>query len=709
MPHTPLDSRAISTGCTVCPYCGVGCGLKVELEGGRVARVRGDATHQGTQGMLCRKAVYLPQAVDTPDRLARPQLRLGRDRPWQAESWDAALRLAAEKLRRIIAQHGPDSIAFYISGQLLTEDYYVINKLAKGFLGTNNVDSNSRLCMASAASAYQLAFGSDGPPCAYDDFDVADCFLFIGSNAADTHPVLFQRALRRKAADPDRVIIIVVDPRRTATAKAADLHLQLRPGTDVPLLQGILHVLIRDGFGCSEFISKHTTGWEAVAADAAAWTPDRVGAICGISPESIVEVARRFGNASGVLSCWAMGLNQAVDGVDRSLALVNLHLSTGQIGRPGAGPFSLTGQPNAMGGREVGGLAGLLPGYRSVTNPAHRREMANIWGVAAERISSRPGRTGVEIFEGLANGQLKAVWIAATNPMVSIPDLSVVRSGLERAELVVVQDAYFPTETTDLADIVLPAAQWSEKEGVATSSERRVSYLPALVAPPGAARPDWAIFADLAHRLGFADAFAYTRAEEVFAEYRRSTAGTPVDITGISYARLQREGGIQWPCRDAVDEGATRLYADARFATDDGRARFHVPTWRQTPSATPELVTLITGRERDQWHTMTRTRHVPQLLKSCPTPYVAIHPSDAAGLGLEEDDQAELRAVGRGASRYAVRITDEVLPGTVFVPFHWGSLRHAGGPVNTLVGTAVDPRSKQPSLKSQPVQLRRAA
>jgi anaerobic selenocysteine-containing dehydrogenase len=620
-----------------------------------------------------------------------------------------AIGSAAERLNRIISTYGPESIAFYISGQLLTEDYYVINKLAKGFLGTNNVDSNSRLCMASAASAHQLAFGSDGPPCAYDDFDVADCFLFIGSNAADTHPVLFQRALRRKAADPERVLIVVVDPRRTATARAADIHLQLRPGTDVPLLRGILHVLIRDGFTNDEFIREHTTGWEAVAADVAAWTPDRVGAVCGISPESIVDVARRFGNASSVLSCWAMGLNQAVDGVDRSLALINLHLSTGQIGQPGAGPFSLTGQPNAMGGREVGGLAGLLPGYRSVTNPTHRVEMASVWGVPVERLSSRPGKTGVEIFEGLASGELKAVWIAATNPMVSIPDLSVVRRGLERAELVVVQDAYFPTETTDLADIVLPAAQWSEKEGVTTSSERRISYLPALVAPPGAARADWAIFADLAQRLGFAEAFAYTQAEEIFAEYRRSTAGTPVDITGISYARLQREGGIQWPCRDEVGDGVSRLYADARFATDDGRARFHVPTWRQSPNTAPELVTLLTGRERDQWHTMTRTRHVPQLLKSCPTPYVAINPSDAAGLGLKEDDEAALVAVGRGESRYAVRITDEVLPGTVFVPFHWGGLRHAGGPVNMLVESTVDPRSKQPSLKSQPVQLRRAA
>jgi anaerobic selenocysteine-containing dehydrogenase len=708
MTDTAPDSSAMNAGCTVCPYCGVGCGLKVELESGRVARVRGDLTHRATRGMLCRKAVYLPQAVNAPDRLAQPRMRLDRGGPWQMASWDSALGSAAERLRRIVAQHGPDSIAFYISGQLLTEDYYVINKLAKGFLGTNNVDSNSRLCMASAVSAYQLAFGSDGPPCAYDDFDLADCFLFIGSNAADTHPVLFQRALRRRAADPDAVTIIVVDPRRTATARAADIHIQLRPGTDVPLLQALLHILVRDGLVRNDFIREHTTGWAAVAADAAAWTAERAAATCGVSPEVIVDVARRLGTASGMLSCWAMGLNQAVDGVDRSLALVNLHLSTGQIGRPGAGPFSLTGQPNAMGGREVGGMAGLLPGYRSVSNSAHRREMAHLWGVPAERISPRPGLTGVETFEALASGKLKAVWIAATNPLVSVPDLGIVRSGLERAELVVVQDAYFPTETTDLADIVLPAAQWSEKEGVATSSERRISYLPALVAPPGSARPDWAIFASLGQRLGFGEAFAYTRAEDVFLEYRRCTERTPVDISGISYARLQRDGGIQWPCPDDARDGASRLYTDGRFATDDGLARFHVPTWRQPTSVTPDLVTLITGRERDQWHTMTRTRHVPQLLKSCPTPYVAIHPSDAAGLGLDEDDPVQLRTT-RGESQFSVRITDEVLPGTVFVPFHWGALRHAGGPVNALLEITVDPRSKQPSLKSQQVEVRRAA
>jgi assimilatory nitrate reductase catalytic subunit len=650
--------------------------------------------------------VYLPQAIHAPDRCTQPLLRPARDRQWQATSWDAALGWAATRLQEIIARHGPDSIAFYISGQLLTEDYYVINKLAKGFLGTNNVDSNSRLCMASAVSAYQLAFGSDGPPCTYDDFDAADCFVFAGSNAAESHPVLFKRALAHKAADPEHVRIITIDPRRSATARLSDVHLQLQPATDIPLLNAMLHVIVRDGLTDDPFISSHTAGWGSLGAEIAAWPPERAAAICGLTVTEIEEAAHTFGSASAVLSCWAMGLNQATDGVDRSLALLNLHLATGQIGRRGAGPFSLTGQPNAMGGREVGGMAGLLPGYRSVDNPAHRRELAKLWGVPEQRIAAHPGKPAVEIFDALGRGQLKAVWIAATNPMVSMPNLSDVQRGLERAELVVVQDAYFPTETTDFAHVVLPASQWSEKEGIMTSSERRISYLPAMVEAPGRARPDWAIFADLGRHLGFKDAFSYASAEDVFVEYRLATEGTPIDVSGLSYARLRTTGGVQWPCPEPGSDGTARLYSDGRFATIDGKARFHVPTWRPSADSQELGLTLITGRERDQWHTMTRTANVPQLLKSCPTPYVAVHPHDAERLGLEAGGWAEIRRPDRGQVCYEVRITDEVLPGTLFVPFHWGAHRHAGGSVNTLMDADVDPRSKQPALKFQTVTLR---
>jgi anaerobic selenocysteine-containing dehydrogenase len=653
----------------------------------------------------------LPQAVNAPSRLLEPRIRPARGLDLQASDWSQALGLAASRFRSIVDRFGPDAVAFYLSGQLLTEDYYVANKLAKGFLGTNNVDSNSRLCMSSAVSAYTLAFGVDGPPCSYTDFDSADCIVFAGSNAAECHPVLFQRALKRRDALPGRVHIIAVDPRRTDTASAADLHLQLQPGTDVPLLLGLLHILVRDALVDRSFITTHTSGWAALSDAVAVWTPELTASVTGVPAELLERAAKVFGTASAALSCWAMGVNQSVAGVDASLALINLHLATGQIGRPGAGPFSLTGQPNAMGGREVGGLAALLPGHRSVANAVDRAEIAALWQVPVERLRSTPGLTGVEMFEALADGRLKALWIAGSNPAESMPDLGTVRAGLQRAELVVVQDAYFPTETArDFADVVLPAAQWAERDGTATSSERRVAYLPAVVSPPGLARPDWVIFADLARMLGFEHGFDYPSAEAVFREYRECTRGTSMDIAGLSYARLRSDGGIQWPCPDQTSTGTERLYARGEgFATPDGRARFHIPSWRRSPEQTDESrpLQLTTGRLRDQWHTMTRTANVPQLLKSCPRPFLAVHPSDALELGLVDGDLAEVATERRGRIALLTHVTDEVPPGIVFAPFHWGALRHAGGPVNDLTNSAFDPISKQPGLKLTAVRVRR--
>jgi anaerobic selenocysteine-containing dehydrogenase len=655
--------------------------------------------------------VYLPQAVSAATRNTEPRLRAARGLDLELSNWDSAIELASGRMRDIVDHFGPDSVAFYLSGQLLTEDYYVANKLAKGFLGTNNVDSNSRLCMSSAVSAYTLAFGVDGPPCSYTDFDAADCIVFLGSNAAECHPVLFQRAVKRRDSAAGRVRIIVVDPRRTETARAADLHLQLRPGTDIPLLLGLLHVLVWDGLVDRAFIDAHTSGWDAVADAARVWTPERTERVTGVPAEDVQAAARIFGTARAALSCWAMGVNQSVAGVDASLAIINLHLATGQIGKPGAGPFSLTGQPNAMGGREVGGLAALLPGHRVVSNADHRADMARLWRVPGERLRPEPGLTAVEMFQALADGRLKAIWIAGSNPAVSMPDLSVVRAGLQRANLVVVQDAYFPTETArDFADVVLPAAQWAERDGTATSSERRVSYLPAIGTAPGHARPDWVIFADLARRLGFDGDFDYPSAEAVFEEYRECTRGTSMDLTGVSYARLRREGGIQWPCPEDATGGTERLYVDGHgFATPDGRARFNLPTWRQSPEQAREArpLQLTTGRVRDQWHTMTRTGHVPQLLKSCPGPFLALHPSDALELGLADNDLVEVATADRGRVALPVRVTDEVQRGTAFAPFHWGALWHAGGPINDLTNSAFDPISKQPGLKLTAVRVRR--
>ena len=692
---------------TVCPYCGVGCGLIVDVDGGRVSRVRGDDRHPGTLGRLCRKAVYLPAAVNAETRLTRPLIRPRRGGALEPATWDDAMDLAAERVRAIVDRDGPDAFGFYLSGQLLTEDYYVANKLAKGLLGTNNVDSNSRLCMAGAVSAYRLTLGQDGPPCAYEDFEHANLFFFIGSNAADCHPVLFKRALQRKKADPMGVTIVVADPRRTRTAQEADLFLQLRPGTDLALLYGMLHVVIREGLLDEMFIRDHTAGWEALAKAASRWDPTIAGAICDVEPDLIVAAGRAFGWSRAALSLWSMGLNQTTTGVDKGALLIGLHLATGQIGRRGAGPFSLTGQPNAMGGREVGGLAGLLPGYRSVENADDRAAIADVWGVPARQISPRPGRTAIEMFDALAAGRMKAIWIAATNPAASAPNGRAVRAGLERAELVVVQDAYAPTETTDLADIVLPAAQWAEKEGTATSSERRIAYLPAAVPPPGEARPDWEIFADLGRRLGYGDALPYRTAEDVFAEYRACTVGTAVDLGGISYARLQRVGPMQWPCPAGAAIGTTRLYVNGRFPTPDGRARFVAPAGAVSDGSSAPL-TLISGREPDQWHTMSRTGTVPQLLRACPEPYVALNPEDAAQFGVADGDAVELTGPVQARATFAARISSDVRPGSLFAPFHWGANRHPGGPVNDLTPDALDPISKQPGLKHAPVRVRRA-
>jgi anaerobic selenocysteine-containing dehydrogenase len=524
----------------------VGCGLLVQIEAGEVARVKGDPDHPANFGEVCAKAVMLPRALNTPDRLLYPQMRSRRDRPLSRVAWATALKTLAQSFRRLSAEYGPDAIAFYGSGQLLTEDYYVANKLAKGFLGTNNFDSNSRLCMASAAVGYHTSLGSDGPPVGYADIELADCFFIIGSNMAECHPIVFRRIKRRKEQAPDTVKIISIDPRRTEVADIADLHLPIRPGTDIALLNAMLAVMVEERLIDPAFIRLHTQGWDALQARLGRYTPEAVQEVCGLHASRIREAARLFGQARAVISLWSMGMNQSTVGVGKNNALINLHLATGQIGTPGAGPFSLTGQPNAMGGREVGGLSHLLPGYRSVLEPQHRAEVADYWGIPPEQLSAKPGYSAVELFQALAAGKVKAVWIMCTNPAVSMPDLDLVEKALRQAELVVVQDAYHPTDTTRFADVLLPAAQWPEKEGVMTNSERTLTYLPCLTEPPGEALPDWRIMTMFARELGWHKDFSFQCAEAVFEEFKQLTKGRPMDITGVTYARL-KGGPVQWP------------------------------------------------------------------------------------------------------------------------------------------------------------------
>jgi len=697
---------------TQCPYCGVGCGLLVEVADGRVTGVRGDPEHPVNRGATCRKPLGLPDAVHAADRATHPLWRESVDARFERVSWRQAIARLAARLRRIAAEHGPDAIAFYISGQLLTEDYYVASKLVKGVLGTNNLDSNSRLCMSSAVAGYTGAFGSDGPPAAYADIDRTDCLLLLGSNTPACHPIVWSRIDARRR---DGASLIVVDPRRTVAAEAADIHLPLRPGSDLPLLSAMFGVLVDEGLTDRLFVERHTEGFAEALAVARQWPVRRAADVCGLDPDDIVEAARRFGRAARAMAVWSMGANQSRVGTVKNRALINLCLATGNVGRPGSGPLSLTGQPNAMGGRESGGLSTLLPGYRSVADPEHRAEMRRLWNLAPDSagISPVPGVAATELVDALEQGTVKAVWIAGTNPVVSQPDARRFSAALGRAELLVCQDAYHPTETSALAHVMLPAAQWPEKDGTMTNSERRVALLRRAVAPPGEALPDWEIFARLGRALGHGERFAWRTAADVFDEYATTTEGRLCDVSGLSHQRLG-ETSMQWPVPrrgEAGDRGGTeRLYASQRFPTPTGCARFAATPHREPahrPCEDYPLV-LMTGRIANQWHTMTRTAKSPELMAGDPAPFVELHPDDADAAGVVDGERVRLRSA-HGHAVVRARLTDNVARGTAFAPFHWGAL-HVGagdGAVNAIVPRSLDPTSLQAELKSTPVRVER--
>jgi len=691
----------------MCPYCGVGCGLLVQVRDGQVTKVKGDPAHPANLGDICAKAVHLPPVLRTPDRLLHPHVRRRRDGLLERVPWELALRFTAERMREIVAAHGPDAVAFYASGQLLTEEYYVAAKLARAGFGTNNFDTNSRLCMASAAAGYARSLGSDGPPATYADIDLADCFMLVGSNTADCHPVTFKRIRRRKREGLDDVSVIVVDPRWTETADIADLHLPLRPGSDIALLNAMLHVLWRENLLDTRFVAEHTTGWDRLRPLIERYPPERGAALTGLSSEIIVAAALRFGRARGALSLWSMGINQSHIGTDKNAAILNLHLATGQIGRPGAGPFSLTGQPNAMGGRETGGLAHLLPGYRLVANPEDRAAVERHWVVPAGSLPASPGRSGLEIFEGLASGAVRAVWILCTNPAASMPDLDLVEKALRQADLVVVQDAYHPTETTRFADVLLPAAQWPEKAGVMTNSERRLTYLPKLVDPPAEALPDAVILTRFAREMGWKESFPYDSETEIFDELAALTTGTVCDYSGVSHARLQGDGPLQWPVPAPHHPGTARLYTDRRFPTSDGRARL-VPVEHDEPLEPTDAsfpLTLTTGRVHDHWHTLTRTGKSPALRSRTPEPILEMNLRDARRASIQDGDFVEI-ASRRGKAVAQCRVSAAIREGTCFLPFHWGRLAGFYKSANNLTLSGRDPISHQPELKACAVRLR---
>jgi ferredoxin-nitrate reductase len=707
---------------STCPYCGVGCGVEAGVKDSRIVAIRGDRSHPANFGKLCPKPAGLPEAVHHPDRLTHP-LRRKPGGGFRRVSWDEALQEVADKLRATIRNHGPDAAAFYISGQLLTEDYYAVGKLARGFLGVANVDSNSRLCMSSAVAGYKGAFGTDGPPASYADIGYAECIALWGSNTADCHPVTFGRLQQRKK--DSKVSVIVVDPRRTATAEIADVFLPIKPGTDLALANAMLRVILDEGLVDEEFVRRHTEGFEEAAEIAYEWTPRRAARVCGVEAEDVVEAARRFGEAKTSMALWTMGVNQSAQGTLKNRAIINLCLATGNVGKVGAGPFSLTGQPNAMGGREVGGLAHLLPGYRLIEKEGDRREVEEAWGVDKGSIPSKPGLPAVESFRALDEGDVRFMWVTATNPAASMPDLNRVRKALADAPFLVVSDAY-PTETTALADLVLPAAAWGEKAGAMTNSERRVSIVEKLVEPPGEARADWEIFAGVAEKMGFGEAFTWESSAEVYKEYRELTRGRFVDVTGISHERL-RGRPVQWPAPDHIEHGerpfsgiarsiwehaeeehpgTPRLYVDKKFNTPNRRARFapapHEGLAEETTARYP--LVLSTGRIKNQWHTMTRTGRSAKLTKGLTGPFVMIHPHAAESSGVADEEPVRVISE-RGSFVARAVVTDEMRVETVFAPFHWGDLWTEGGSVNDATHDERDPISFQPELKGAAVRV----
>ncbi len=711
---------------STCPYCGVGCGVIIESNAGHITGVRGDPAHPANFGRLCSKGSSLhltaSPAIAAQTRLLQPMRRLVRGGSLQPVAWDNAMQTASHTLASIVRAHGAEAIGFYVSGQLLTEDYYVFNKLVKGLLGTNNIDTNSRLCMSSAVAGYKLTLGADAPPACYDDVMHADCLFIAGSNAAYAHPILFRRIEDARAKNPN-LKIIVADPRRTDTASSADLHLPLQPGTDVALFHGMLHIMLAEGWVDHAYIAAHTEGFDTLQTLVADYTPAHVQAVCGITPEQLLQATRWFATSKATLSLYCQGLNQSSSGTAKNASLINLHLATAQIGKLGAGPFSLTGQPNAMGGREVGGLANLISAHRDMSKPEHRAEVAALWGI--DEVPSNPGKTAVEMFEAAADGEIKALWIACTNPAQSMPNQSTVRRALECAEFVVVQEAFATAETCNFADLLLPATTWGEKEGTVTNSERRITRVNAAVPALGQARHDWQIVVDLATRLaqepGVAPHkaglhMAYTSPEEIWVEHRESTRGRDLDITGLSYAHLDQRPE-QWPMREGATRGQARLYEDGVFATANRRAKFaalpYVPTVDVRESRFP--FSLNTGRLRDQWHGMTRTGLVGKLFGHVPEPVVQLHPDDMARLGFDEGTLVHVTSK-RGSIVLPVQASADLGTNQAFIAMHWGAAflsgrDHQNKPlagVNAITTSAYCPTSKQPELKHAAVKVLKA-
>lgn len=699
------EVTTLSSVRSTCPYCGVGCGVVVDVTANEV-HIAGDPHHPANSGRLCSKGSALADTLDHEGRLLHPLVDGHRT------SWDKALDCVADGFKKIIAEHGSDAVAFYVSGQLLTEDYYVANKLMKGFIGSANIDTNSRLCMSTAVAAHKRAFGADSVPICYEDVEAADLVVIVGSNYAWAHPVLYQRLAAAKKAHPE-MRVVVIDPRRTATCDIADLHLAIAPGSDAYLFKGLLQYLRREDALDLAYIEAHVEGFSAAfeAARAAGSIPE-VAQVCGVSEAQLGEFFQLFARTERTVSIFSQGINQSSSGVDKANSIINVHLATGRIGRPGMGPFSVTGQPNAMGGREVGGLANQLAAHMDFSDPASINLVSRFWN--APNIAQAPGLKAVDMFQAIADKKIKAVWIMGTNPVVSMPDADRVRAALMGCQLVVVSDCVQHTDTTACADILLPATGWGEKDGTVTNSERRISRQRSFLSAAGEAKPDWWIITQVAQHMGFVEAFSYTKSAQIFREHARLSGLANSGIRAFDISALAEQSDaeydalqpVQWPVNNVALNGTQRLFADGKFYTPNGKALM-IAIAPRLPVVAPDCnfpLVLNTGRIRDQWHTMTRTGKVPRLNAHRFEPFVQIHASDAQHNQLQDGGLARLQS-RHGTMLARIQVSEDQRSGSLFVPMHWNDAFAKSARVDALVAAITDPISGQPESKHTPVRI----
>jgi assimilatory nitrate reductase catalytic subunit len=702
MGHTSAAKIPQRWVATTCGYCSVGCGMFIGVKDGRAVSVRGNPDHPVNRGLLCPKGLSEHHMLHTPARAQYPLRRRGNG--FERISWSEAVDTMCRAFRDVQTRYGRESVGVISTGQLVTEEFYTLGKLVQLGIGTRHYDGNTTLCMSTAVAGYKRSFGSDGPPGTYEDLERADVILLIGANIADNHPILWQRLEANRSKT-----LIVVDPRVTKTAMLADLHLPVKPRSDLALINGLLHILIEHDLIDRNYIDAHTTGFDAVRESLREYTPDRVSEITGLPVDLIMKTASLYGHARAAFLGWTMGVNHSTKGTETVNAINNLALATGNIGRSGAAPFSITGQCNAMGTREAG-FTWSLPGYRNFDSAQDRRDLANLWGVSVDRIPTARGLAYPDIIEAVLDKKIRALWVIGTNPVVSFPNFGTLRQSLDTLEFLVVQDGFYPTPTTEYADLVLPAAIWGEKEGTYTNSERRVSKVNHAVDPPGEARADFDIFLDVAEALECRDDLfpGWAGPRDAFEEWKRVSAGRLCDYSGINYDAIEAHGGIQWPFpAGAVNpSGTRRLYGEGRFQTDDARARLLPTKWEPFPEQPTPTFPLIlnTGRTVEHWHTRTKTGHVPILERLAPRAWLEMNPRDARALRLRPSDRVDVVSQRGRVRNLELRVTETIAPGQVFVPFHWAEFN-----ANQLTQSAFDPISREPNYKQSAVRVERTA